>query len=331
MIKVLIPDMPPAADLMPYLRSIDESKTYVNDGPLVRQLTEKLEAICGVPVAVVSNGTAALELTLHAFGADKAEIGLPALTFSATGLAASQRHSPILYDVDADTWLLDHRLKYDNCDMLIPVATFGKPVNMKNWENRFRPIVVDAAGALYAQQCSKNYHVATCFSMHATKFVGAGEGGFVASANKGWLDEIRSLAKFGPHGTNAKMSEYHAAVALAALGRAVKKSYRTATVIKWYKEHGLEDFSYTTHEYNTLLVVKLIDEVPLLASAMADRGIEIRQWYRPWLDERKDFRVARPLPVTEHLRHRLVGLPFHNFLTEADVAYVMDSLREVIR
>jgi hypothetical protein len=55
MIKVLVPDMPTPEELLPYLRSMEESKVYVNDGPLVRELTEKLEVICGVPVAVVSN------------------------------------------------------------------------------------------------------------------------------------------------------------------------------------------------------------------------------------------------------------------------------------
>ncbi len=190
------------------------------------------------------------------------------------------------------------------------------------------PVVIDAAGSLFMQRCSQDENIITCFSMHATKFIGAGEGGFVASADALAINEIRSMAKFGHEGTNAKMSEYHAAVALAALVRVEQKHYRTETVRRWYKDHGIREFKHYSNGYGSMLTVELVESRNIIRR-MADRGIEIRQWYRPWLDERSDFDQAA-LPVTGYLRERLIGLPFHNFLTEADVAYVMDSLREVL-
>ena len=37
MIKLMIPDMPTAEELLPYLQGIDTRKEYVNYGPLVRE------------------------------------------------------------------------------------------------------------------------------------------------------------------------------------------------------------------------------------------------------------------------------------------------------
>jgi len=37
-IPLLIPDLPSADELLPYLRRIDENKRYTNFGPLVREL-----------------------------------------------------------------------------------------------------------------------------------------------------------------------------------------------------------------------------------------------------------------------------------------------------
>jgi dTDP-4-amino-4,6-dideoxygalactose transaminase len=257
------------------------------------------------------------------------DVILPALTFSATGLAVIKRHVPFLQDVDVDMWQLETPEHADSAAAYMPVAAFGRPVELDPWESLAAPVVIDAAGSLFMQRCSQDENILTCFSMHATKFIGAGEGGFVACADQHTVNEIQHLAMFGHEGTNAKMSEYHAAVALAALGRVEQKHYRTETVRRWYKEHGIEELKHYSNGYGSMLTVELKEPCSVVRR-MSDHGIEVHQWYRPWLDERPDFdQIA--LPVTGYLRERLVGLPFHNFLTEADVAHVMASLFEVIR
>jgi len=346
MIRVQIPDMPSANEVLPYLRLMDESKTYVNNGPLVKELERRLEGMCGVPVICVSSGTAALELALtaQAFntgsvwhdGSFRDTVGVPALTFAATGLVVKGSAVELL-DVHRDTWQLEPGTvsEYVGLDhAIVPVATFGRPVPVQQWEGFSCPVVVDAAGAFPEQTCSKDRNITTCFSLHATKFVGCGEGGFVVSANEEIIAKVRDLSTFGEYGTNAKMSEYHAAIALASLDRLSEKADATARVSKWYSDHGIDEFIHSgLSACRTLLVVKMPEDGTYALDCkerLAALGIESRQWYRPWLDERPDFDDVS-LPVTEQLRLSLLGIPFHNFLSEVDVASVMTALREACK
>jgi len=212
MIELLVPDMPTTDDLITYLRCIDENKTYTNNGPLVQELEAKLELITGVPCVALSNCTVALELSIksieHCLIPKPPVAIIPALTFSATGLAAiNAGYDVALVDVDFLTWQLSRELLVDwsnknfyplhDIGVVMPVATFGRPVEIKQWENLNIPVVIDAAGAFPHQDVSKDPNIATCFSLHATKFIGCGEGGFVASNNPELIAKIRSLSNFG--------------------------------------------------------------------------------------------------------------------------------------
>jgi dTDP-4-amino-4,6-dideoxygalactose transaminase len=345
MIKLLIPDMPTADDLLPYLRRIDAARVYVNHGPLVQELEARLEQITGVPCVTVSSGTAALELALQALNAS--QVVLPAMTFGATGLASAKvvdAEMLTLCDVDAATWQMLPVQVPTTClagnwghnTVLMPVATFGMPVkvDIDNWEHLPTPVVVDAAGAFPHQQCSKDPNITTCFSLHATKFIGCGEGGFVASANKELIERVRRLSMFGEGGTNAKMSEYHAAVALASLGKADEKLERSPL---WWAAGqyiaALGDKCRIVANHSICNMLLSIPVTPILINKLLDEGIETKQWYRPYLDERPEFGGIEEgrFPVTDHLRMHLLGVPFHNFLTEADVAHVCETLRRLIK
>lgn len=339
MIKLLIPDMPTADDLLPYLRRIDEAKVYVNRGPLVQELEAQFEQMTDVPCVTVSNGTVALELALKAACPDMEwpfSVIAPALTFSATGLAIQNaRFNAHLADVDEKTWQMYPYPKgmttKQECAFM-PVATFGHPVDVKQWEDCHLPVIIDAAGAFPQQEVSKDPNIATCFSLHATKFIGCGEGGFVASANKDLIERVRSMAAFGEDGTNAKMSEYHAAIALASLDRMESKAKRSHRILLWYEQHGVIEAGLSLYGQAVGTIINALLPIPVtpgLINKLKDGGIETKQWYRPYLDERSEFGMSPrgTFPVTDHLREHLLGLPFHNFLTEADVAYICSTLK----
>jgi len=348
--------MPTADDLLPYLRLIDRARIYVNRGPLVQELEARLEQITGAPCVAVSNGTVALDLALKTLNIDescdddgiayRSFIAVPALTFSASGLSIlANRLTPVLCDAD-DHWQLtpqavaNHvtnlRRHYRELEAVMPVATFGRPVDVRQWEGYSVPIVIDAAGAFPQQEISRDPNVITCFSLHATKFIGCGEGGFVASHNKALIERVRDLSMFGEGGTNAKMSEYHAAVALASLDQMEEKKKRTQQVADWYAKHVIQlPIMETTIWGATSTMLNLLLPIPVtpdLVNKLLDEGIETKQWYRPYLDERAEFGPHEPgrFPMTDHLREHLLGIPFHNFITEADVAHVCSTLRKLL-
>ena len=237
-IPVMKPKLPSMEFLSPYLRSIDSSRHYSNFGPLVTQLEERLCArygMMGGTIATVTNGTLGLALAL---GAQNVSPGsfcmLPAWTFVASAHAAVMAGLvPYFVDVDPKTWMLDTSVVCDEIakapgriGAVMPVAPFGRPIDIARWD-RFRsrndiPVVVDAAAGFDSIRAGETPAVV---SLHATKVIGVGEGGFVMSTDKALVRAIRARSNFGFLGArqailpsiNAKLSEYHAAVGLAAL------------------------------------------------------------------------------------------------------------------
>jgi len=207
MIRLLVPSMPPIEAALPYIRKSEEAKHFSNFGPSVQLLEQRLsDRYGGAYVVTVTNCTAGLELvyTLKMIQGYR-KIELPALTFPATWLAANRAGLEIVpIDVDRHTWIAPG------------VAGFGLP--------SYAP-VVDAAGAFGEQSVPiLKGGMTAIFSMHATKTAGAGEGGYIVTWDRQEAETLRQMSNFGIHGgvsefvgTNAKMSEYTAAMALASL------------------------------------------------------------------------------------------------------------------
>ena len=330
MIKLMIPDMPTADELLPFLRQIDEVKQYSNRGPLVRQLEADMNYVVGAPCVTATNATVALELALRSLDLPSgAECAVPAFTFAATGRAiANAGLFPVLCDVDATTWQLTPDRVPKGVDVVVPVAPFGDPVNQHEWSRfadiRGTPVVVDAAGALLGEDVAPG--VDAVFSLHATKFIGAGEGGIFASTEAARVDRVRQMTAFGIGGTNAKLSEYHAAVTLASMSpaRLSRKLAATQRVADCYRKH----FPHMRVRHDsTIAPLLLTPDVPApeVVKWLAAERVEAKQWYRPFLNE---FWPVPGLPVTTMLRDRMIGLPFHTGLTDADVDLVCGLLKK---
>lgn len=345
MIRLLIPDMPTADDLLPLLREIDAVQWYSNGGPLVRRLETALsQRVVHAPCTAVSNGTVALELALRALNLPPgAAVVTPAVTFVATGRAImSAGLRPVLCDVAPDTWQLqpERVMAIAQADpfvrAVVPVAAFGMAVPVDPWVPlaACMPVVIDAAGAIFDQEPSPVPRISIAYSLHATKALPAGEGGAVACSDAQFVGRVAAMACFGPGGTNAKMSEYHASVALAALQRP-RHPWRQQ-LDEWYAQllpAGMR-LQAGQQSARTLLPVLLPEGASAeeAAEVMAADGVETRRWYAPFLDERPDVAcpVVGPMPITRALRRRLLGLPYHRFLTQADVVQVCASLAAAI-
>jgi len=349
MIKVLVPYMPTADQLVPYLREMDESKVYTNNGPLARRLEAQLSTQLQIPCVSVANATLGLELALKALpGKDRWVVPTSALTFRATQCAiVNAGLAPAYVDVAPDSWSLHPNAVAGSIaaaeyavKAVVPVAAYGRPLVDPSW-NRFAektglPVVIDAAGCLPAYLdggLSDSYcgRLAVVFSLHATKGVGAGEGGIVCSHDKDLISKVRGTINFQGYGaTNGKLSEYHAAVALASLtvGFRKERALKMNQVVRWYQLNWPSSLSDRFFG-SSLLVAKLPARVRFqdVTEAALNRGVELRQWYSPFYDEA----ALEQLPVARELRNRLIGLPYHAHLSEDDVAHVCDTMKEVLK
>lgn len=358
MIRCLVPDLPQAAELLPWLQRIDANRWYTNGGPLVREFEQRLgsfvdggrEAAC----VTLSSGMSALELGLHALGIGAGKrVLLPALTFPATAQAVARCGAePLLGDVCAETWTLTPAIARDALaraavDAVMPVACFGLPLPAAQWDEFVRetgvPVLADAAAALGVQAVGSNVHWA--FSLHATKPMGVGEGGLFVSPDHAMAETVRRLANFGfehavvhsSRGTNAKLNEYAAAIGLVQLQRWPRLLRRRRDVFDDYRSRlpalpGVRIQPLRTPP--ATLCVQLPADAAMVAAALARSGIETRRWYLPPLNEHPAFAAVKRigpggtsrLPVTERLASTLLGLPFHSRLTGEDVATVVDAL-----
>lgn len=352
---LLIPDLPSAADLLPWLERIDANRQYSNFGPLNQELEARLAEWIGrlgpqAHAVTLCNGTAALELGLQALGLPAgARVLVPSLTFPATALAVLRCGlQPVLAGVDPDSWLLTPEIaSRADCDAVLPVATYGMVQDTGAWD-RFiadtgRPVLIDAASALGFQPVGRRAAVA--FSLHATKPFGCGEGGLVAAADAGFVERVRRLGNFGfvnkqatDLGTNAKMSEYAAAVALAQLARrdhllAQRRRIWDAYRPRLQRLPGVRLQSNPGDVPPSVLCVRLPGPAAPVAQALGDAGIECRQWYCPPLHRHPALTgCARTgdLGETDALAERLLGLPFHHHLDDAAIEAIPAALARAL-
>jgi len=110
---LLVPTMPTAAQLHPYLQKIDDNRWYTNFGPLNSELEARLGHALqvkeqGLAITSMAECTAGLELALQAHGLPAgARVLTPSLTFVATGTAIVRSgHTPVFADVDPASWIL---------------------------------------------------------------------------------------------------------------------------------------------------------------------------------------------------------------------------------
>jgi dTDP-4-amino-4,6-dideoxygalactose transaminase len=345
LMRVFIPDLPDVEALTPWLQRMAAARYYSNFGPLEREfaaaLGRHLDAVRPPPVATASSATTALTLALRALDLPaKARVLIPALTFPGTAAAVLDAGlAPVLCDVDGASWLLTPAIARGlrgQFDAVVPVSAYGLALDVAAWDAFVRetglPVVFDAAAALI-RQAMPEVCVAT-FSLHATKPLGVGEGGLVASRDANLVARVRQLSNFGfdndlvvAASGNSKLSEWHAAVGLAQLARIDEIRQRLARV------HGAYMRRLPTHVRPpgeaSLMVIRLPGRAVAAAEALAKAGIETRRWYQPDLTGHPafdDLPRAGDLPVTRAMSDQLLGLPFHGHLQEADIDKVTEAL-----
>lgn len=363
-IPLLVPAMPTAEEVLPWLKKIDANRWYTNYGPLnarfEQELLSRIEGSEGIALTTVANCTVGLELILSELGLSPgARVLIPAITFVATGTAVLRAgFVPVIADVDADSWLLTpeiarQALEHGPLAAVMPVATFGRAQDVDAWDAFTRstgvPVVIDAAGAFGNQGVGQT--TSAVYSLHATKSLGAGEGGFIASRSKDLIQRIRRATNFGidlgspignaSGGTNAKLSEYHAAVGLAALpgwerSKAVRDGLRWLYMAELAQRRLRVQYqSCPEDQLHTLFILRLsgCHDIDRVMGVLGARGIGSRLWYCPPLTHHTAFStcpVAGPLATSEQLGCQLLGLPFYPGLSKAEVLDVADGLAEAL-
>ncbi|MFA6963990.1 DegT/DnrJ/EryC1/StrS family aminotransferase [Bosea sp. (in: a-proteobacteria)] len=320
---------------------MDKARIYSNFGPLVLDLESRLASRLALPPSCVvsaANATVLLTASLLAQSPQPGSLCLmPAWTFVASPLAAvSAGLVPYFLDVSSEEWLLKPEAIAQaseaiegNVGAVMPVAPFGQPIDVAAWDSFRRAtklaVVIDSAAGFDAIGVGE---VPNVVSLHATKALGAGEGGFMASRDEDLLKAVRAYLSFGFSGSreaqvlgfNGKLSEYHAAVGLAALdewndtrqalvlrAKAYSQAFRSTNAVRLQQGFG-DDWIANT------LTVELPDGTgDRVAHLLAVAGIDTRHWWGQGAHAHKATSAfpRAELPVTERLATSTLGLPFY--------------------
>jgi len=193
-----------------YVVSNALNSRLLTDGPKLRKFEATFAKFTGAKFAVgVSNGTAALHLSLKALGIGKgSEVIIPDITFAATASSVLLTGAtPVLVDVDEDLNISITSIKKSitsKTKAIIPVHFAGKSCKINEISSIARKnhlaMIEDCAHAIGAKINGK--HVGTfgqsgCFSFYPTKNFTTIEGGMVITNSKNVSDFVRSARNHG--------------------------------------------------------------------------------------------------------------------------------------
>jgi dTDP-4-amino-4,6-dideoxygalactose transaminase len=176
-------------------------------------------------------------------------------------------------------------------------------------------------------------------SLHATKLLGAGEGGVCITNSSEVAKELKAWSNFGFQGTreskyvgtNAKLSEYNAAVGLASLDmweetRAVLQQH-LSKALKVSESCRLIPISSMLKNFVSPYWIVSFESSGarnLAQERLNKNGIETRTWWGDGCHTMPAYAPIsrRELPNTEWAASTSLGLPFHAYLSDADFEHI---------
>lgn len=347
-----------AADLEPRVLDVLRSGQYIG-GRHVAEFERDYARFVGTAHCVgVANGTDAIELALRAVGVESGdEVLVPANTFIATAEAVSRIGArPVPVDVDAEHLLLSAEAvaaaRTTATRAVVPVHLYGQVAPMERIAAAADglPIIEDAAQAQGARRNGRTagaLALAGATSLYPGKNLGAaGDAGAVTTDDDEIAERIRLLADHGSRrkyeheavGMNSRLDAVHAVVLTAKLRRLEEWNDRRRALAARYTELltdapriGLPS-TMDGNEHAWHLYVVQVAERDAVVARLADAGVHAGVHYpRPWyLSPAYRSTDAPSCPVAEAATARILSLPIHPHLTDADQERVVAALIEAV-
>jgi dTDP-4-amino-4,6-dideoxygalactose transaminase len=359
MINVTKTYLPDKKKFLSYVDKIYKNGWVTNNGPLVRELEERLAEYLNVKnIVLVANGTIALEIAYRLLKLQNEVITTPFSFVATTSSLVTSGLKPVFADINSTTFNIDPKnienVISDKTSGIVPVHVFGNICDVEEIgqiANKYNlKVIYDAAhafGVKYKGACvSTNGDIST-LSFHATKLFHTIEGGALIINDDTLVQEARFLINFGIDGpdsvkalgTNAKMNEFEAAMGLCVLDDMEIILAKRKAVYNFYFE-SLKDsvlFQNTntdnTQNYSYFPVVFETEKQTLAVQKLLnDNGIFPRRYFYPSLDTLTYLESTQVMPVSRDIASRIMCLPLYPSLTrnhkEKIIAYVKELTKK---
>lgn len=356
-IYVTMPTLAPLENIHELLKGIWATGIMTHNGPLVQRFEKEVGEYLNVPKVVSCvNGTFALQMAIRALKL-KGEIITTPFTFIATSNSILwEGCTPVFVDIDSETFNIDpkkieEKITYHTV-AIMPVHVFGNACDIEAIDaiaNKYGlKVIYDAAHAVGVNYKGKSifeYGDISCTSFHATKMLNTTEGGACFTTNEELDAKLRRIRFFGfenhadivEDGTNAKMTEVHAAVGLANLKYLDKALADRKKKYFFYKERlskiGSLSFQKINEDCNySYFPVVFKDEVDLLKvmKALNEENVYPRRYFYPSINTFNRLFPYVSMPISENVASRILCLPLYYTLSEEDMERIIGIIKVVL-
>ena len=323
------------------LKPCEQSNQYTNNGPVKKRLEKKLEEILKIDssksVLCTTNGTVALH-AIYFFLNQKKEnlrIATPAYTFPSAVVGTL---NVSILDIDLDTYTIPFNIDViSEYDVFVITNLFGTyPCNIREWiewcKKLNKTLIFDNASSPLSEMEGENICNLGDFSfgsLHHTKSIGFGEGGFIVLP-KELYKHFEQILCFGfrqgslkrkhqKNSSNFKMSDISAASILQNIQRYNLEKHlenQNLLVKELQNLQGLEVFNYSEGVvYGNMPVVY---DTPMDIGIYRANNIEVQKYYYP----------LYPFENSLSLFNRMINIPLYANMDKQDIQRIIDVAKE---
>jgi perosamine synthetase len=314
----------------------------------------------------VNSATSGLHLALLAAGVGAGdEVITTPLTFASTAAAIRYVGAiPVFADVNADDLCLDpadvEKRITRRTKVILPVHYGGNAADLSAfglladlYDLTLLEDAAHAAGASYQGQRIGADSSLAVFSFHAVKNIASPDGGMVVTDNAAWAGRMKRLrwlgidkdthARNNPNGYaweyeidevgfKYQMPDVTAAIARVQLRRLDTMNDRRRRISEGYAS-ALSDLDWLDVPYwfassACHLFVVRCDDRDELANHLRGRGISTGVHYKPLHRMNAFHAYGVNLPVVEREWRRILSLPLFPGMSDNDVDYVIEAVRD---
>ena len=337
-------------------------------GPQVKSFGDALAKYNhGAYVIPCANGTDALQIAMMALDLKIGdEVILPVHTYVATAeVIALLGLTPVFIDVDEQTYNIDpDQIKgkiTSKTKAIVPVHLYGQCADMEPIlkiakENNLY-VIEDLAQALGADYTFSNGSVKRVGNMgiigstsfFPSKNLGAyGDAGAIFTMNEGLAEKMHMISTHGQKvkyqhdivGVNSRLDTLQAAILEVKLKYVDEYTRRRNEVAEFY-DKGLANVPFvdlpararnSTHVFHQYTIKTKGVDRDKLKKYLQGKGIPSMIYYHIPLHLQKAYRQEGfgegSFPVTEKLSKTVLSLPIHTEMTEDELSYICQTIKE---
>lgn len=312
---------------------------FTNNGPVKQQLEAYLHGLLNLPpekvVICVSSGTSALHLLMMYYETLNTNCSWQSCSFNFPSCVTNNQDFVMLFDYNEE-----QKARELATTGYIITNLFGTNCQVKEWskfcKENDRILILDNCSSPLSRISESNicqYGCASIGSLHHTKFLGFGEGGFIVIDSDKY-DKINSLANFGfnnsrkysKYSSNFKISDISAAFILSHIQHYDLKQHnkiQNRLIDELSDMETIKIFNYNKEEYKTnnrtvfgnlpILFDKNIDNKDFM-----DLGIQCHKYYYPLVENHKN---------SWDIYNRIINFPLHAGLSDYQIDFLIKQIK----